>query len=205
MAPGREGELKQRHLGIARVWIAVVLGTASAVGVAAFAPALASGSGEAQPSTANKVLIEGSKTKPLHFVYPKTIVEGESLTIENTTKPKEVGPHTFSMVIAADQPQTKKERKACFTPHHICKAVAGWHKVKGQGPPNENPAKAGKPGWDTEGSLSKKGDSWFTGEKPGAKFTQKVTADTSNGPTTLTFMCVIHPWMHGSIEVLPAG
>jgi hypothetical protein len=178
---------------------------ASAIALAAFAPALASGSGEAQAPAANKVLIEGSKTKPLHFVYPKTIVEGESLTIENTTKPKEVGPHTFSLVVKSDQPQTKKERKACFTPHHICKAVAGWHGVKGNGPPKENPAKAGAPGWDTVGSLSKKGDSWFTGEKPGAKFTQKVTADTSNGPTTITFMCVIHPWMHGSIEVLPAG
>ena len=47
-------------------------------------------------------------------------------------------------------------------------AIAKWHGVKGEGPPTKNPAKAGKPGWDTEGSLSKTGDSWFTGEKPGS-------------------------------------
>jgi hypothetical protein len=116
-----------------------------------------------------------------------------------------VGPHTFSLVEESEFPETASQRKKCFTPKHICKAVAEWHGVKGEGPPTKNPAKAGKPGWDTEGSLSKKGDSWFTGEKPGASYTQVVSADTSNGPTTITFMCAIHPWMHGSIEVLPKG
>ena len=45
------------------------------------------------------------------------------------------------------------------------------------GPVTINPAKSGKQGWGTEGNTSKKGDSWFTGEKPGATFTQQVTAE----------------------------
>ena len=43
-------------------------------------------------------------------------------------------------------------------------AIADRHGVDGKGPPTKNPVKAGKPGWDTEGYLSKDGDSWLTGE-----------------------------------------
>ena len=54
------------------------------------------------------------------------------------------------------------------------------------------------------GSLTEKGDSWFTGEKPGTSIVQKVNVDTSAGPTRIYFMCAIHPWMHGTINVLPS-
>jgi hypothetical protein len=185
---------------ICRAAAVATVGALAAIGVAA--PVWASGGNSSAEAPANKVLIEGGRHS-LHFVFPKTIVAGEELTIENTTNPKKVGPHTFSLVTESDIPTTKKERKVCFTPGHICKAVAGWHGVKGKGPPTKNPAEAGKKGFDTEGSLKKKGDSWFTGEKPNASYTAPVSVNTSNGPQTLTFMCVIHPWMHGSIEVLP--
>jgi hypothetical protein len=181
---------------------AVVAAVGALAAIAAAGPVWASGADSSAEATANKVLIVGGRHS-LHFVFPKTIVAGEELTIENTTNPKKVGPHTFTLVTESEIPQTKKERKVCFTPGHICKAVAGWHGVKGEGPPTKNPAKAGKPGWDTEGSLKKNGDSWFTGEKPNTSFTAPVSVDTSKGPQTLTFMCVIHPWMQGSIEVLP--
>ncbi len=184
---------------ICRMAVVATIGAFGAIAIAG--PVWANGSDSAA-APANEVLIEG-KGHSVHFVYPKTIVAGEDLTITNKTNAKQVGPHTFSLVTEADIPQTKKERKLCFTPKHICKAVAGWHGVKGEGPPTKNPAKAGKTGWDTEGSLTKKGDSWFTGSKPNATFTAPVSIDTSKGPQTLTFMCVIHSWMHGSIEVLP--
>jgi hypothetical protein len=198
--------LKQRRFRHAKLKLAVTSSLAVVVALAVFGPAIATGSSAgASGSTANTVLIEGSRKSPLKFVYPKTIVSGEELTIENKTNPKAVGPHTFSMVEESEFAETATERKKCFTPGHICMAIAKWHGVKGKGPVTVDPAKAGKPGWDTEGSLSKTGDSWFTGEKPGTSYTQKVTADTSNGPTTITFMCAIHPWMHGSIEVLPGS
>lgn len=113
-----------------------------------------------------------------------------------------MGPHTLSLVTEADIPQINKERKLCFTSGHIAKR-SGWHGVKGKGPPTKNPAKAGKTGWDAVGSLKKKGDSWFTGMKPNATYSAPVSVDTSNGPQTITFMCAVHSWMHGSIEVLP--
>ncbi len=76
---------------------------------------------------------------------------------------------------------------------------------QGRRPADQEPRRSRKKGFDTEGSLKKKGDSWFTGEKPNASYTAPVSVNTSKGPQTLTFMCVIHPWMHGSIEVLPGG
>jgi hypothetical protein len=194
--------LKKRPSRNASIRVAALAALAVVAALAAFGPALAAGSAGASASTANTVLIKGSKKTPLEFVYPTTIVTGEELTIENKSIPKAIGPHTFSLVEESLQPQTKPARKKCFTPHHICKAIADWHGVVGEGLPTKNPAKAGKAGWDTEGSLSKKGDSWFTGEKPGTSYTQRVTAPAG---TTIHFMCAIHPWMHGSIEVLPKG
>jgi hypothetical protein len=174
---------------LAAIWVA---GPVSANG----------GDSAAETAPANTILMEGTGHS-IHFVYPKTIVGGEDLTIENRTNSKKVGPHTVSLVTEADIPKTKKQRKLCFTPGHICKAIAEWHGVKGEGPPTKNPADYGKKGWDTIGSLKKKGDSWFTGMKPNASYTAPVSVSTTNGPRTLTFMCAIHSWMHGSIEVLP--
>jgi hypothetical protein len=179
--------------------LAVVCASASAL-AAPYSPPAAT----PQAGSVATVYIKDGK-QGLRFVAPKTIVAGEDLKIENTTNPKKVGPHTFSLVAKSLWPKTAKERQLCFTKGHICKAIAGWHGAKGNGPPKENPAEAGTPGWDTIGTLTEKGDSWFTGTKPHASFEQPVTADTSAGPTTIYFMCAIHPWMHGSIEVLPGG
>jgi hypothetical protein len=194
--------LKQPLSRNASIKAAVSAAVAVATAFTVFGPAIATGSSGASASTANTVLIKGSKKSPIKFVYPKTIVTGEELTIENKSIPKAIGPHTFALVEESQWPETKPDRKKCFTPQHICRAIADWLGVVGEGPVTKNPAKAGKPGWDTEGSLSKTGDVWFTGEKPGTSFTQRVTAAPG---TTIHFMCAIHPWMHGSIEVLPKG
>jgi hypothetical protein len=143
--------------------------------------------------------------KGLRFVAPKTIVAGEELTIVNQSDPRKVGPHTFSLVTQGSLPKTAKARQLCFTPKHICKAIANWHGVKGNGPVKKNPATAGAEGWDTLGSVNKKGDSWFTGEKPGTSFSQPVTVDTSAGASRIYFICAVHSFMQGSINVLPGG
>lgn len=135
----------------------------------------------------------------LKFVAPKTVTQGDDLEIVNDTNPKQVGPHTFSLVTKGSQPKTASARKNCFTPKHICLSVAKWHGFK---PKTEeitiNPAEAGAEGWSTMGSITKKGDSWFA-EKKGESFTQQVTA----APQTIYFMCAVHPWMQGKLEVLP--
>lgn len=176
------------------------LGIALAVGLTASlvqAPALA---GAAGLGPANTVYMKAGKGG-LRFEAPKTIVVGEDLEVLNQTNPKQVGPHTFSLVTKGSLPKTPKARQNCFTPKHICMAIAHWHGVKGNGPVKVNPVEAGAEGWDTLGSVTKTGDSWFTGSKPGTSITEKVTAAAG---TTIHFLCAIHPWMQGSIEVLPA-
>ena len=187
--------MKQRLFSAmpAKAAIAIAVGLVVSL---ALVPTLASAAGDL--GSANTVYIKDGKS--LRFVAPKTIVAGEDLAVLNQTNPKQVGPHTFSLVTKGSIPKTPKARQICFTPKHICKAIASWHGVKGNGPVKKNPATAGEEGWDTLGNLTKKGDSWFTGEKPGTSIDQKVTAAAG---TTIYFMCAIHPFMHGSIEVLP--
>lgn len=185
--------MKQRRLPIALV---------AAMLVAAVAISVLGSSASAETSAANTVFIKDGKGG-LRFEAPKTIVAGEELTVLNTTNPHQVGPHTFSLVTKGSLPKTANARKLCFTPKHICMSIAKWHGVKGNGPVKVNPVETGVAGWDTLGSLNKKGDSWFTGEKPKTSITQPVSADTSAGPTRIYFMCAVHPWMQGSINVLP--
>ena len=141
--------------------IAIAVGL---IATLALAPALASGAGDLGP--ANTVFIKAGKGG-LRFEAPKTIVAGEELEVLNQTNAKQVGPHTFSLVTKGSIPKTPKARQICFTPNHICMAIAKWHGVKGNGPVKVNPVEAGAEGWDTLGSLTKKGDSWFTGDEAG--------------------------------------
>ncbi len=147
----------------------------------------------------DQISIELTKGK-LKFVGPETVTVGDQLEIVNKTNPKQVGPHTFSLVTKASLPKTPKARKNCFTPKHICLSIARWH---GFDPKTEritkNPAKAGPPAGAPLGSTSKKGDSWFSGEKKGGHISQEVTAAAG---TTLYYMCAVHPWMQGKVEVV---
>lgn len=149
-------------------------------------------------SAADPVSIELSKGK-LQFSGPETVVKGEKLEIVNETNPKQVGPHTFSLVTKASLPKTRKAMNGCFAPKKICLAIALWH---GFNPKTEritkNVVRVGAAGWSTEGSASKKGDSWFT-EKKGATISQVVSAKAG---TTLHYICAVHPEMQGEVDVV---
>jgi hypothetical protein len=178
--------------------LALAVGTAALTVVAAGTGAAGAAETTTTPTT-DVIKIELTKGK-LKFVGPETVAQGDQLEIENETNPRQVGPHTFSLVTKGSVPKTAKQRQNCFTPKHICLAIAQWHKFN---PKTEkiglNPAKAGTAGWSTMGTATgKKGDSWFTGEKPGGHFSQEVSAAAG---TTLYFMCAVHPWMHGKVTV----
>lgn len=177
---------------------ALAVAVATAALTAVVAGSGAAGAAETTTGTTDVIKIELTKGK-LKFVAPETVAKGDQLEVENETNPKQVGPHTFSLVTQGSVPKTAKQRKNCFTPKHICLAVAMWHKFN---PKTEtiglNPVKAGPAGWSTMGNATgKKGDSWFT-EKKGDSITQEVTAEVG---TTLHFICAVHPWMHGQVTV----
>ena len=162
-------------------------------------PALAAGAEGAAGATPVPTIEIKMQGKKMGFFGPKTIVEGEELRVVNKTNPKMVGPHTFTLVTKGSLPKTPKARKTCFTPGKICMAIAHWYGLKGEENPQEPLLEAGGEGWDTMGTVHKKGDSWFTDRK-GQSVEQVVTAKAG---TRLYFMCAVHPWMQGSIKVLP--
>jgi hypothetical protein len=173
----------------------VLTGLAALVALCALAPT----------ASAATVFIKEGKGGLPRFVAPKTVYTGEELEVVNQTNPKAIGPHTFSLVTQASLPRTAKARQLCFTPNHICKAIARWHGVKGNGPVKKNPAEAGAAGWDTLGSVKAFGDSWFTGNKAGASFSQPIAVDVTAGPTKIYFLCAIHSFMQGQTTVLSGG
>jgi hypothetical protein len=173
--------------------VAAILLAAPALSAAALTPT-------GVTDTIHIVLKKGA----LRFVGPKTITQGDELEIVNDTSPRQVGPHTFSLVTKGSVPRTRGARQNCFTPKHICLAIAKWHGLNRREEVTINPAKAGAEGWSTMGSVNRKGDSWFTGFKKGASFTQQVTANATTEPKTLYFICAVHPWMHGSVKVEPS-
>jgi hypothetical protein len=151
----------------------------------------------AEGVTTIEIKMEGKK---MGFFGPKTVHEGEVLRVVNMTKPSMVGPHTFSLVTKGSLPKTAKQRKECFTPGKICMGIAHWYGLKGEEFPKKPLVEAGQEGWDTMGTYSKKGDSYFFAKK-GEAVEQIVTAKAG---TTLYFMCAVHAFMQGSIKVLPA-
>jgi hypothetical protein len=201
--------VKARKTASASRKIGLAAAVMALIALGAIVPALAIGAYGSEatattPGSVPTVYIKDGK-KGLRFVAPNTVTAGEELKVVNETDPHKVGPHTFSLVTKGSLPKTHKAQKICFTKGHICKSIASWHGVKGNGPVKENPAEAGAAGWDTLGSLTTKGDSWFTGEKPGTSIVQQVTVDTTAGAQRIYFLCAIHPWMRGSINVLPVG
>lgn len=163
-------------------------------------PALATAESTPMPTegvTTIEIKMEGKK---MGFFGPKTVHEGEVLRVVNMTSPSMVGPHTFSLVTKGSLPKTAKQRKECFTPGKICMGIAGWYGLKGEEFPKQPLVDAGGEGWDTMGTTSKKGDSYFFAKK-GESVEQIVTAKAG---TTLYFMCAVHAFMQGSIKVLPA-
>lgn len=196
--------MKLRNPRNASARTAFLAGIVALTALTALVPALATGAyGPEASATAGvpTVFMKFDNKKGPRFVAPKTVATGSVLRVVNQSNPKQIGPHTFSLVTKGSLPKTANARKHCFTKNHICKAIANWHGVKGNGPVKKNPAEAGLEGWDTLGSVSKKGDSWFTGNKPGTSIEQVVSASAG---TRLYFLCAIHPEMQASTEVVAA-
>jgi hypothetical protein len=175
-------------------------GAVGAVGALTVAGTGAGGAAASAPDKAGATVITMERDgKTLFFDYPETVVAGTDLKIKNKTNPRQVGPHTFSLVRESDIPTNRKDIKACTKKlKGICGAIVVWHDVDLQtGQIGENPVEVGKQGWDRKGSLKRKGDSWVS-EAKGQSFTREVTASAGK---ELTFICAVHAEMQGSIEV----
>jgi hypothetical protein len=170
-----------------------VLGNTVAAAAAETAPTMPTPTGKTATIAVREV------AGRLKFVGPTTVTEGDELEIVNETNPLQIGPVTFSLVRPGYLPKTRHAQAVCFTPGHICWAIAEWQGVHGEGVPTINPAEAGAPGWDTPGAPGLPGDSWFSGTRPGAGFGQEITAKAG---TRLWFLDAIHPALRGTVRVI---
>jgi plastocyanin len=188
----RRARLRALALAVPAAALTVVLGSSSLAG-AAETPIAPTGKTDV-------IKIALTKGK-LSFDGPESVTVGDQLQVINKTNPKQVGPHTFSLVTKGSLPKTRKAQKSCFSPKKICLAIAKWHGFNPKTEKITTPlVKTGPAGWSTMGDATgKKGDSWFTGEKKsGTSVTQQVTAEAG---TTLYFICAVHPEMQGQVKV----
>ena len=115
----------------------------------------------------------------LAFVAPTTVTKATNSKSSTRPTPKGRPAHLLAGH-AGLRCRNRGTRKNCFTPSHICLAIAKWQGVNHKGKLTINPAKAGPAGWSTMGT-DKPGDSWFTGEKKGGSL--HPAGDRANGRT----------------------
>jgi plastocyanin len=179
---------KHARVGLA----AVVVLVAAAVAVPAFAAT--------PPSRVVQKIVGGGKFVPNRFVsdtmhFKKDVVrirKGGRIVLVDTTH----NAHTFSIVRKRQQPSTLKAVDNCFG-KGPCDEIAIAHgAVNPQTGEEQEPTKprvnVGKAGFN------KPGDSIVI--PPNGRRTVRVTADRD-----LYYICAIHPWMQGKIDVPPLG
>jgi hypothetical protein len=192
---------RRRH---ARVGLALgVAAIAGAIAVPAFAATV--------PSRVKETTVGGAKFVPnvmaadtMHFKKGVLrIKSGGTLIINDKTG--EV--HTFSLVKKSQLPRNAKQGDNCFTPKGICGKIAVDHgAVNPETGEEQDPTtplvNAGKAGFNQPGDSvvlpPKGGASAASAKARASKTTLKITAAKGKN---LYFMCAIHPWMQGKVEV----
>lgn len=179
------------HQSIRRLAVPVIAGGIAVFGLTGGASANKSAHGEQLSSRPGTVVVKGVR---FHLRFSSTTIKkGQPLRIVNHTNPHE--PHTLSLVEPGLVPHGKSEYKACYKPGGICREIFKWHGASRQGI-KHNPVRVGPSGWSTEGDLDSKGDSvFFQGGNPANR---EVHAPHG---AVLSFICGIHPWMHGTVTV----
>ena len=102
-------------------------------------------------------------------------------------------PHTVTIARKADLPQTIAQLDACYEPGGFCITTIEAHDPGlDEQPPFNFRVNRGGPG------LNARGDSLLFGGPFDQAIRGRVTAPAGR---TLYYVCVIHPWMQGSITV----
>lgn len=173
--------------------LALGVAAALAFSVLMVGPALASG------STTTVEVRGGDILNPGHFIknnlrfVPRNISVHHGDPVRWVDRDREEEPHTVTIANKADLPQTIAQLEACYAPGALCDQTLSAHDPgQDQQPPFNFVVNVGRPGLDA------RGDSLlFAGP-----FAQSVRARvTAPAGTTLYYLCVIHPWMQGSIQV----
>jgi plastocyanin len=169
-----------------RMSLMTALAAVVAVAVTAVALGASGGSGATLTATAGTKYVINKYAQDLSRFSPGavTIKSGGTLTV----KAKGPAPHSFSVVKASQLPKTTKQIEQC----KVCQTLATAHGADphSDAPPTKPVVDVGATGIDQAG------DSVFLAPSSTTKL--KITAKKG---TTLYFMCAIHPWMQGKLQV----
>ena len=171
-----------------------------ALGIAGTGAAIASGA--SAPKKANIKAVQTLKLKVNRYIQDGlrwdkdkyTVASGGTLHIVNNAADE--GPHTLTVVKEKDLPKTVAKVLNC----KICGTLAEAHGAD----PNSDDAPPkflfleNGVGSATPSNVDKPGDSAFVDAKKGATVDLKVTAKKGS---VLYFMCIVHPWMQGEVNV----
>jgi hypothetical protein len=177
---------------------------AGALGAIVALGALTAG-GTAAAGVSSKGLTETIKIKNNDhpkFVGPDVVSAGSELQIVNRTDPNAIGPHTFSLVTKDQLPKGREEIKKCGKQFRkVCGDIAEAHEVNfNTGEVNKPVVDNGLPSsWDASFDGDSAGDSWFTLSKDESHARQVGAAPGEK----LFYMCAVHPFMQGKLEVGP--
>jgi plastocyanin len=186
----RKEEMSRRKYARAGL-AAMVCTVAAAVAIPAFAAA---------PNRAVQRTVGGVKFVPnrsiadtMHFQKDKIVVQkGGKITLIDKTKQ----PHSFSLVTPKQVPKTARGVDACFEKGACGKLAVDHGAINPETGEEQEPTTplldAGKAGFNQPG------DSVLI--PPGGKVTVNVT-----GGKDMSYICAIHPWMLGKIDVPPLG
>jgi len=119
---------------------------------------------------------------------PVTVASGGTVTWVHADDTEE--PHTVSVVEQSDLGDTFEEVFACFNPGSICDQILTAHFTFGP------VLDAFGPGNPAAPEFNEVGDSIFFGHGQSVEVT--ITAPSG---TSLYYLCAIHPWMQGVIQV----
>jgi hypothetical protein len=133
----------------------------------------------------------------VRFNLHSTVKSGGTIKVVNNGDPA-AGPHTISLLEKSALPRTQAQADPCFEFQGVCAPLVAAHQVD---PETQEPAvidyDTGAEGFDTMGDDKTAGDSLFIA--PGQKRVSfKVSAKKGS---TLSYFCVVHPWMQGKISV----
>src|SRR5262245_58370612 len=186
---GRGGAMRRSYL------VGAVGGVAAlALPMLMAAPAQASAPAAIVEVRGGDVLNPGHFIKNnLRFVPPNiTVRSGDLVKWVDADRVEE--PHTVTIANKSDLPQSIAQLNACSNRNGFCTQTPLAHDPGNDGvPPFNLVVNKGKPG------LNQRGDSLAFADGLSHSVTRRVTAPAG---TTLYYMCVIHPWMQGSIDVI---
>jgi plastocyanin len=171
----------------------VIAATAALVSALVAGPALAQGTKTVQ-TRGGDTLNPGQFIKNDFHFQPKNISVTSGSVVRWVDNDEDADdPHTVTIADQADLPQTIEQGEACFEPGGFCiQTIEAHDPGLDELPPFNFVVNTGGPGLDA------RGDSLLFG----GPFDQAVEAQvTAPAGTTLYYLCVIHPWMQGSIKV----